>query len=301
MRKYQFIDSQKATDASEGYPIWLLCHVVGVPESSYYDWHHTGRARHTARVEAAAAMITKIRAVHADSDSTYGAPRIHAELRDGGVVVSKRRVAELMAAGNIAGLSGREHSTGTTRRDRMAAPFPDLVNRLFCPDQPNVTWYGDITYIWVGQRFWYLATVIDAATKEVIGWRFADHMETSLVADALKGAVARRGPDVAGVVFHTDRGAQYTSHEFSDLCRGLKIRQSMGRTGVCFDNAAAESFFSVLKRELIHRYHWNDPKDLHQSLFEWIESWYNRIRRHTTIGMKTPHQAYTDYINKRIA
>lgn len=297
MRKYQFIDSQKAQ-----YPIWLLCQIVAVPPSSYYDWHATGRDRHLARTEANASMTERIRAVHADSDGTYGAPRVTAELRDGGVVVSKRRVAELMAAGNIAGLSGREHSTGTTRRDRMAAPFPDLVGRLFCPDDPNVTWYGDITYLWVGQQFWYLATVIDAATKEVIGWRFADHMETSLVADALTAAVARRGPRVAeGVVFHTDRGAQYTSREFTELCRSLKVRQSMGRTGVCFDNAAAESFFSTLKRELVHRFHWETPNELHQGLFVWIESWYNRRRRHTTIGMKTPHQAYTDYINSRIA
>ena len=297
MTKYQFIDSQKAQ-----YPIWLLCQTVTVPPSSYYDWHATGRDRHRARTQADRAMTERIRAVHADSDGTYGAPRVTAELRDGGVVVSKRRVAELMAAGNIAGLSGREHSTGTTRRDRMAAPFPDLVGRLFCPDDPNVTWYGDITYLWVGQQFWYLATVIDAATKEVIGWRFADHMETSLVSDALTAAVARRGPRAAeGVVFHTDRGAQYTSAEFTKLCKGLKVRQSMGRTGICFDNAAAESFFSTLKRELVHRYHWETPKELHQSLFVWIESWYNRRRRHTTIGMKSPHQAYTDYSNSRIA
>ena len=143
--------------------------------------------------------------------------------------------------------------------------------------------------------------MIDAATKEVIGWRFADHMETSLVADALRAAVARRGGDVSGVVFHTDRGSQYTSTEFSKVCRSFGIRQSMGRTGICFDNAAAESFFATLKRELIHRYQWKSANDLHQSLFQWIESWYNRRRRHTSIGMKTPRQAYIDHINDRAA
>ena len=296
MSKYQFVDTEKAN-----YPIGLLCEILSVPSSSYYDWNATGRANHAARLEANAEMTDQIREVHAGSDGTYGAPRVAAELRDNGVVVSKRRVAELMAVGGIAGLSGREHVTGTTRRDRMAAPFPDLVGQLFCPDDPNITWYGDITYIWVEQRFWYLATVIDAGTKEVIGWRFADHMETSLVADALRAAVARRGGDVAGVVFHTDRGAQYTSREFSGLCRSLGVRQSMGRTGVCFDNAAAESFFSTVKRELVHRYLWDSATDLHQGLFVWIESWYNRRRRHTSIGMKTPHQAYTEYMNHRIA
>ena len=211
-------------------------------------------------------------------------------------------MAALTAQGRIQGLSGREHCTTTTRRDRLAAPFPDLVGRLFLPEDPNVTWYGDITYIWVDNRFWYLATVIDAATKEVIGWRFADHMETSLVADALRAAVARRGAVAArGVVFHTDRGTQYTSKEFGDVCGLFGIRQSMGRTGICFDNAAAESFFSTLKRELIHRYHWDTAEDLRLSLFEWIESWYNRKRRHTSIGMRTPSQAYIQHLNQSAA
>jgi len=301
VNKYLFIDSQKATTATGGYPIWLLCEVLEIPESSYYDWNRAGRSRHQAKVAADAAMTEQIASVHASSDGTYGAPRIVSELNDNGVVVSKRRVAELMAAGHIQGLSGREHSTGTTRRDRMAAPFPDLVGRLFLPDRPDVTWYGDITYVWVDQKFWYLATVIDAATKEVIGWRFADHMETSLVTDALRAAAARRGGEVSGVVFHTDRGSQYTSQEFSKVCRSFGVRQSMGRTGICFDNAAAESFFATLKRELVHRYQWESAGDLHQSLFQWIESWYNRRRRHTSIGMKTPRQAYIDHINDRAA
>ncbi len=148
MRKHRFIDSQKATrpniEAGGGFPIWLLCQVLEVPESSYYDWHRTGRARQETREAAASAMTAKIAVVHAGSDGTYGAPRIRSELNDAGVVVSKRRVAELMAASDMKGLSGREHSTGTTRRDRMAAPFPDLVNRRFLADRPDVVWYGDI-------------------------------------------------------------------------------------------------------------------------------------------------------------
>ena len=300
MSKYQFIDAQKEQNAR--YPIWLLCQVCSVPESSYYDWNREGRANHQRRLEANEAMTAKIRQVHANSDGTYGAPRVTAELRDDGVVISRRRVAELMAAGQIRGLSGREHTTGTTRRDRLAAPFPDLVGRLFNPDRPNEVWYGDITYVWVEARFWYLATVIDAATKEVIGWRFADHMEASLVADALRAAVARRGVAAsAGVIFHSDRGAQYTSGEFGAVCREFKVRQSMGRTGICFDNAAAESFFSIVKRELVDRYHWATADELHLALFEWIESWYNRQRRHSTIGMRAPFRAYIDYVNEQAA
>ena len=300
MSKYLFIDTQKAENPL--WPIWLLCATLDVPESSYYDWKRTGRANHDTRCAEAEAMTARIREAHAESEGTYGAPRIKTELAEGGVVVSKRRIAELMARGHIQGLSGREHSTTTTRRDRMAAPFPDLVNRRFLPEEPNTIWYGDITYIWVGNRFWYLATVIDAATKEVIGWRFADHMEASLVGDALRAAVARRGLNAArGVVFHTDRGAQYTSGEFGAVCALFGVLQSMGRTGICYDNAAAESFFSTLKRELIHRHHWDTAEDLHSSLFEWIEAWYNRKRRHTSIGMRAPVEAYIQYLNQSAA
>jgi transposase InsO family protein len=217
------------------------------------------------------------------------------------MVVSKRRVAELMRNAGIQGLSGREHSTTTTRRDRLSVPIPDLVGRLFLPEAPDVTWYGDVTYIWIENKFHYLATVIDGCTKQVVGWALDDHMGTDLVAVALRAAVARRGGDVTGVVFHSDRGSQYTSAEFQQLCRVLGVRQSMGRTGICFDNAAAESFFSTFKRELVDRYWWDSFKEFRQSVFEWIEGWYNSRRRHTSIGMKSPNQAYIDHVNGRAA
>ena len=294
---YEFIDTQKAQ-----FPIRSLCRAVCVPESSYFDWNSTGRDRHRARVDAKAAFVAEIAAVHEESDASYGSVRVWAKLRDLGRTVSLRRVAETMATAGIAGVSGREHSTTTTRRDRLAAPFPDLVGRNFKPLFPNTVWYGDITYIWVKDRFWYVATVIDACTKEVLGWSFADHMRTDLVSDALHAAVRRRGgriPD--GVIYHSDRGSQYTSAEYGIVCDMYKIRQSMGRRGVCFDNAAAESFFSTIKRELIKRYSWPDAKTLRFHLFDWIESWYNRRRIHTSIGMRTPAKAYSDYLESRKA
>lgn len=304
--KYRFIDSQKAHICPEsgervGYPVWVLCKALEVPESSYYDWNATGRARADERAARDEALTDQIRGVHAESDGTYGAPRVTAELRDGGVVVSKRRVAALMRAAGIQGLSGREHSTTTTRRDRLSAPIPDLVNRLFAPCDPDVVWYGDVTYVWIENKFHYLATVIDGCTKQVIGWALADHMRTELVASALRMAVARRGGNVTGVVFHSDRGSQYTSAEFQKLCKFLGVRQSMGRTGICFDNAAAESFFSTFKRELVDRNWWDSFTEFRQSVFEWIEGWYNSSRRHTSIGMKSPNQAYIDHINGRAA
>ena len=297
MTLYAFIDAQKAT-----LPVTSLCRVLSVPESSYYDWHGTGRARHADRAAAKGELVAAIRDVHDNSDATYGSPRVHDGLRKQGTVVSLRRVAEVMAGAGIVGLSGREHSTTTTRRDRMAAPFPDLVGRNFAPLFPNTCWYGDVTYIWITDRFWYLATVIDAATKELLGWSFADHMRTELITDALHAAVHRRGGVVpAGLIFHSDRGSQYTSDEYGLVCRLYKIRQSMGRRGVCFDNAGAESFFATIKRELVDRYTWNSADHLRIHLFNWIETWYNRRRTHTSIGMRTPHQAYTDHLNRSAA
>ena len=291
MSLYRFIDSWKAM-----YGTGRLCRVLVVPESSYFDWHGHGRQLAAERADAEALLVTKIRDSHVASDGTYGSPRVHADLVDAGVVVSARRVAGLMAAQRIVGLSGREHSTVTTRRDRIEAPFPDLVERHFRPAGLDVVWYGDITYIWVGSRFWYLATVVDAASKKVIGWRFADHMRAGLAVDALHAAVARRGGQVpAGLIFHSDRGSQYTGHEFQAACHAYKIRQSMGRRGVCFDNAGAESFFATIKRELIDRYSWRSAKELEIGLFTWIETWYNRRRRHSTLGYRTPEQAETEH------
>jgi transposase InsO family protein len=219
--KYTFIDAQKADFA-----IRALCCVLGVAESSYFDWNAGGRARHEARMERKSELEAQIRVVHADSDRTYGSPRVHAALRDAGVEVGLRRVAETMADAGITGLSGREHSTATTRRDRMAAPFPDLFGRNFTPLTPNALWYGDVTYIWIVDKFWYLATVIDAATKELLGWSFADHMRTSLVTSALDAAVRRRGGSIpAGVIFHSDRGSTYTSDEYGAVCESYDIRQ----------------------------------------------------------------------------
>lgn len=289
---YRFIDAQKAV-----YTVRRVCRVVGVPESSYYEWHRVGRQLAADRVAAKLVLVGKIREVWDDSDGTYGADKVHAQLRRVGVVVALRTVAETMAEAGIAGVSGRERTVTTTRRDRLEAPFPDLVDGVFQPATPDTTWYGDITYIWVGGRFWYLATVIDGCTKEIVGWAFADHMRTELIADAMHRAVRRRGGRIPpGVVFHSDRGSQYTSAEFGVVCDLYGIRRSMGRRGVCYDNAGAESFFSILKRELVRRYRWNSPEHLERHLFQWIETWYNRRRLHSSNGYRPPVEVYESYL-----
>lgn len=286
MSLYRFIDAQKAV-----FGVRALCRVLRVPESSYYDWDHHGRAIVERRAARDAVLVGEIRRVHDDSAGTYGSPRVTVELATNGIVVSERKVAALMAEHHIVGLSGREHSTTTTRSARMAAPFPDLVQRQFQPVSPDAVWYGDVTYIWVDNKFWYLATVLDASSKRVLGWAFADHMRSELIETALRRAVARRGMIPPGVIFHSDRGSQYTSTSFNKLCRSYKIRQSMGRRGTCYDNAGAESFFSTLKRELVDRYWWKSVDQLKNGLFYWIESWYNRRRRHSSVGYLTPVEA----------
>ena len=299
VNQYRFIDTQKAN-----YTVKLLCRALKVPESSYYDWNRDGRRIADQRAVERDVLLARIRAVHEGSDRTYGAERVWHELRrqDPTFTVALRTVAELMADAGIAGVSGRERSTTTTRRDRLAAPFPDLVGRWFQPILPNHTWYGDITYIWVDGRFWYLATVIDGCTKEVLGWAISDHMRTELITDALHRAVRRRGGRIPpGVIFHSDRGSQYTSNEYGLVCDMYKIRRSMGRRGVCYDNAAAESFFSTIKRELINRYRWNSIRHLKNNLFAWIESWYNRRRLHSSIGFRPPVEAYETYMSNQTA
>ena len=206
MSLYGFIDTWKAI-----YGPKRLCRVLDVPESSYFGWNDAGRDSTARRADAEAALVDQIRVFHEASDRTYGSPWIHADLVEAGVVVSERRVAELMSVHGIVGLTGREHSTVTTRRDRIEAPFPGLVERGFKPAAPDTVWYGDITYIWVGSQFWYLATVIDASSKMVIGWKLADHMRAELVVDALHAAIDRRGGLVpVGLMLHSDRGSQGT-------------------------------------------------------------------------------------------
>ncbi len=271
-----------------------LCQVLSVPESSYHDWHSAGRANADERERNDLKIVDQIRKVHADSDAMYGYPRVHAELADGGVVVSKRRVAKLMKKYGIVGLSGRKSTTTPTTMKGAKRRFSDLVNRNFHPPEPNTVWYGDITYLYVENQFWYLATVIDACTKQVVGWGFSDRIDAQLVTDAMNSAIARRGVEARkGTVFHTDQGSQYGADLFTKTCREVKIRQSMGTVGTCFDNAAAESFFATIKRELIDRHWFETAVETRQAIFVWIETWYNQKRRHSTLGMKTPNQTYT--------
>lgn len=219
---------------------------------------------------------------------------MHHWLARQGYQVSRKRVARIMAENNWTGECGRR-KVRTTVVDAEAKPADDLVRQDFNPVEPNSTWCGDVTYIATGEGWLYLATVIDLFSRRVIGWSLAEHMRASLVANALSMASARRGGQVAGVIFHSDRASQYTSAEFGGLCEHLGVRQSMGRIGTAFDNAAAEAFFATLKKELVHRYWWPQRSDARSAVVSWIEGWYNTRRLHSSLRYRTPIEAETDW------
>jgi transposase InsO family protein len=278
--RWDFISEHRAD-----FGVKRLCRVLGVSRSGYYRHLATEETR-AERVAQEAAAVAEIRAIHTEHHGAYGAPRIHAELRAQGRKVNRKRVTRLMRVHHIVGRHLRR-TRRTTIADRKAPPAPDLMNRDFAAKALNAKWCGDITYIPVGTTWLYLATVIDICSRRVVGWSIADHMRAELVTDAIQMAVAARGNQVEGVIFHTDRGAQYTSAVFADVCRRHGIRRSMGRVGSSYDNALAESFFQGLKRELLHGRRWTSKTQTRLELFRWL-SYYNRRRRHSALGYLTP-------------
>ncbi|WTA24476.1 IS3 family transposase (plasmid) [Streptomyces sp. NBC_00853] len=267
------------------YGIQRLCRILQVSRSGFYRWRLAEPAR-AARAEAETALTEQIWTIHGTTRGAYGVPRITRELRETGPVVNHKRVARLMRA---AGITGRHLRKGkrTTVQDARALKAPDLLERDFTAPRTDVRWCGDITYLPVGKDWMYLATVIDIHSRRVVGWSMADHMRTDLVVDALEAAVATRGGSVEGVIFHSDRGTQYTSAAFASACRRHAIRRSMGRVGSSYDNAMAESFFASIKRELLHGERWLTSPEARIAVFSWL-AWYNHRRRHSALGHISP-------------
>jgi len=292
MSRYRFIEVE-----SRRYPVVRLCRIVQVSRAAYYAWKDQPVS---AREHADAALTAKIRAIHAASDGQYGVPRVVPELHAQGEAVGRKRVARLM---KTAGLRGRRPPrwVRTTTPAPTTVAIPDRVHGKFTAPRPTVLWVGDITYIRTWEGWLYLATVIDVFSRRVLGWAVADHMRASLIGDALRMAVATRGGAVAGVIFHSDRGSQYTSAEFHALCDAHGVQQSMGRTGVCWDNALAESFFATYKLELIDRTSWTTRSAARTATVRWIEAIYNRQRRHSAIDMLSPVDYEDRYWNRRAA
>jgi putative transposase len=276
---YRLIDAEKAH-----HQVSRLCRVLGVARAGYYAWASWPPS---ARAVADAALIKQIRDIHARSRGIYGAPRGHAELRLGrDVCVGRKRVARLMRTAGIVGVHRRRRH-GLTRRDPQAASAPDLVERNFTPPAPDRLWVADITQQRTDQGWLYLAVVLDCFSRRVVGWSMAEHLRTELVLDALDMAIAQRQPG-AGVVHHSDHGCQYTSLAFGRRLQQAGLVASMGSIGDALDNAVAESFFATLECELLDRYHWPTRQALRTAVLDFIEVFYNRQRRHSTLDYRTP-------------
>jgi putative transposase len=279
MSCYRLIDAEKAH-----HPVSQLARVLGVARAGYYAW---ACRPPSDRSRSDALLGEQIRQIHDRSRGTYGAPRIHAELRLGlGVHVSRKRVARIMCEHGLQGVHRRRRG-GLTRRDPAATPAPDLVQRRFAPPGPDQLWVADITQQRTDQGWLYLAVVLDAFSRRVVGWSMAEHLRTELVLDALEMAISQRQPP-PGLVCHSDHGCQYTSFAYGRRLHASGLVASMGTVGDALDNAVAESFFATLECELLDRYPWPTRAGLRTAIFDFIEVFYNRQRRHSTLDYASP-------------
>ena len=288
MNRFVFIDTEKAL-----YPIIMLCRLLKVSRSGFYAW--LGRPA-SARQLADEVLTEQIRGFYASSRQTYGSPRVHADLIDAGVRVGRKRVARLMRADGLIGVGALKTRYGTgTVADPAAAGIADLVERKFAATAPDQLWVADVTYVPTIAGWLYLATVLDVFSRRVIGWSMASHRKTVLVVDAVAMAVARRRGEgatgVAGVIHHSDHGGEYVSRDLARQLASIGAVASMGSVGDCYDNSMAESLFSTLEKELFARQQngrFTSHREAKLAIFDYLESFYNRRRRHTSIGMRTP-------------
>jgi putative transposase len=275
--RFECVDDQKAA----GFPVTVACEAAGVSTSGYYEWLERRDAGPTERQ-----VVELMRQIYDASDSNYGVPRMWKELRRSGLRVNKKKVRRLMR---------REGMIGRHRRRKLVTTFPgpdgyvipDLVGRRFDPGEPDVAWCQDITYVPTGEGWLYLASTLDLGSRRLLGYSMADHMRTELVLDALGMAVAARGGQTAGVIAHADRGSQYTSNDYLDFCAAHQLRPSVGRTGICYDNAVAESFWESLKRECLQDRVFPTRAEARRAIFRWI-NWYNTTRLHTSLDGVPP-------------
>jgi transposase InsO family protein len=283
---YPFIEAEKAGNGDVRGNVKRACELLEVSRAAYYEQRKNAPS---TREQADAELTEEITRIHGDSKGRYGAPRIHAELRRKGLRHGRKRVARLMHSAGLRGRSPRRW-TKTTIPDPAAAARADLIRRDFTADATalNTRWCGDITYVPTWEGWLYLATVIDISSRRVVGYATADHLRTDLIADALSNAVAARNPD-PGVIFHSDRGCQYTSTQFADLARDYDVKLSVGRTGQCWDNALAESFFASLKGECLDQRSWPTRTRARRAITEYI-AWYNGTRLHSALGYLTPNE-----------
>jgi putative transposase len=269
---------------AEEFSVHVMCHVLEVSRSGYYAWR--GRPE-SAQAQRRGQLLEQIEAAHAESRQTYGSPRVHAELQTKGVTCSKNTVAKLMRENGIRSKRRRRFVVRTTESRHEHRVFENRLDRKFQQAAPNQAWAADITYIPTNEGWLYLAAVIDLYSRAVVGWAVADHLRAELPCQALERALLQRDP-AEELLHHSDRGVQYACDEYQQLLADWEITPSMSRVGNCYDNAVVESFFGTLKTELIHHETYESRAAAKQALFEYIEVFYNRKRRHSALGYRSP-------------
>jgi putative transposase len=276
---YRLVEAERTN-----FPVQFMCRLLGVSRSGYYDW--SGRPPSRRSLEDAA-LTEKIGEIHRRSRHNYGSPRVHAELKALGTRCGRKRVERLMRQAGIRGCMRGGRRRGTTRRGRGDTPAEDLLKRDFAATQADRVWVADITYVATREGFLYLAFILDVYSRRIVGWAMEDHLKTEIVVDALRMAVWRRKP-APGLVHHSDRGVQYTALSFAERLREVGITPSMGRSGTALDNAMAESFVSTLKAELVSRLELPTRQAARTAIFEYLETFYNTRRLHSSIGYRSP-------------
>jgi transposase InsO family protein len=293
--KYEFIDAECAILPAEGDApaVVQMCEWLGVSKSGFYDWRSRPQSEAARRREL---LEIKVKALFEANNEEYGYRRIHAALVRGGETVDDETVRKIMCGLGLVPCQPKPWRRSLTEQDGQAGPIPDLVNRDFTADEPGRKMVGDITYIDTWEGWVYLATVIDCATRKIVGWAMDDNYKTPLISRAIR--MAARNLDLPeGAVFHSDRGSNYTSAEFAGVLKELGVRQSVGRTGICYDNALSESVNGTLKNELVYRTVYVTRKAAMDDIARWIELRYNRTRLHSTLGYRTPQEVLDEYLN----
>ena len=299
--KYAFIDAEYArapgNDPDAAPSVVQMCEWLGVSKSGYYEWRSRPQSAAAERREL---LKLKIRALFQFNNEEYGYRRLHKVLVRGGEECCPELVRQLMRELGLVPCQPRPWRRSLTEQDGQAGPIPDLVNRDFTADKPGAKMVGDITYIWTWEGWLYLATVIDCATRKIAGWAMDDNYKTPLIVDAIQ--MAARNLDLPeGAVFHSDRGSNYTSAKFADELKRLGISQSVGRTGICYDNALSESVNASLKVELVHRTVYPTLRHARKDIARWIELRYNQTRLHSGLGYRTPQEVMDELLSKQVA
>jgi putative transposase len=278
--RFAFIETEKAC-----FPITLMCRMLAVSRAGFYAWRRRPMAARTREDQVLAVAVA---AIYAEHHGRYGSPRVQMELRERGQRSGRKRIARLMRVQGLRARPRRRYRTTTDSRHGLPV-CPNLLARRFAVAQPDTAWVTDMTYLWTAQGWLYLAVIIDLFSRRVVGWSMSERIDRKLALDALRMALAQRRPQ-RGLIHHSDRGSQYASGDYQRLLAKHGLRASMSRRGDCWDNAVAESFFASLKLELVYQVQWRTRAEARTAVFEYLELFYNRRRRHSSLGYLSPFE-----------